>query len=282
MEIIVKNANYKGLGFGNTRWVENLIENNGIVIPAHQTAWRSYYSDLTSIGLDRKFTGIYVPLFRSAAKNKLNILRPFDQDGTYRLTFVNDHVDAHAANGFVPLPGATLAASRYIRTEFNLTDLSQLTNFHFHVYNAAADSAARYLGGTFGNTNGTSIFIGLARNSGGLTKGGITTHNSLPPQLQSAAGYDVARASVLSIIKNGSSQKLLDDGVVLDSKTMTPALTLGATPQPLYFGSANQSETTVSTAPLAVCAFGTSPITDAETLFFAQKSKALVAALLAA
>jgi hypothetical protein len=278
MEFIFENADFSANNVGNTRWSENWMIARGITDPTKKAAVRAFYNGMANGNLIDKFEFLYIMNSTSADLDRLNVLNPYDEEGTYRLTFQADIPAAHTVNGYI----ANEAASRFAFSEYKINNATQLNNFHMHVFNKTADSSGRYLGGTWINSGGSAVFVALTRNSTGFTRGGVTTHNSVPELPSSPSGYDLTKTGLLSFTKAGTTQKLFDNGTLIGGPvTMSPAYTV-TSPQQIYVGTAGLYTTAwISTAAITLAAGGspTIPMTDGDVATFATLVNTLLAAL---
>lgn len=280
MELEVPNANYSGAGLGNVRPVENYIINAQITNEAKKAALRAFYAALVTNNLINKFDVIALLNTGSAEKDRLNFLKPYDQAGNKRTVFSGDSPAAHTNLGYTP----NQAAGRYATSESTISSAAQLANCHFHVFNKTADTIGHYLMGVFKNGGGTSLFIGLSRNASSKVTGGVTTHNSTPPVVQSADATYTGSTGLLSLSKNGVTQKLFHNGGVIGSGTLTESYTV-ATSEQIKIGTAGDFATFpswVSTAQIPIVAWGFAPWSDAEEATFASIVNTFEAAMAAA
>lgn len=277
MEFIFENADFSANNIGNTRWSENWMIARGITDSVKKAAVRAFYNGMAANNLVDKFEFLYILNSGDANIDRLNVLNPYDQIGTYRLTFQNDTPAAHTSNGYTP----NGTANRFAVSEYKINNAAQLNNFHMHVFNKTSEGAG-YLAGTWLNGGGTSVYVALMRDDNGFTRGGVTTHNSTPLLVSSASGYDQTKTGLLSFTKAGTTQKLFDNGTLIGGPTvMTPAYTV-ASPQPLYVGTAGLLATSwISSATISLAAGGApaNPMTDTEVATFSTLVNTLLAAL---
>lgn len=273
MEFIFEGADFSQNNIGNTRWSENWMIARGITDSAKKTAVRAFYNTVNPF-ID-KFAFLYIMNSGNADLDKLNILNPYDQAGTYRAVFNNDNSASHTTNGYMPNAGG----NRYATSEFLITSAAQMNNFHLHIFNKTADGANRFLGGMWINASGSNVFVNLARNHTSQTKGGVSVNGSYP--LIAPNGTDLNGTGLLSVVRQGGTQKLFEDGTLLVSATASPAITI-ASPQPIYIGTAGLYTTDwISSATISFAAGGTpsTPLTDAQMTIFSSAVNTLLAAL---
>lgn len=260
MKAIIKGADFSGLGLGNKRWSENYILNGNITNPTHKTAIRALYTTLNTAGIDKKLQVLRLFFTGTALGDKLNMLNPVDSAAAYVGLLVNDAEAAHTTTGYQP----DATTSRRIQSEYLISSVGQLTNFHAHVFNNTPETSVsgfKTMLGVTSTSGGNTLEVMLSRNNNLKTQGSIGV--STTRVCETTTAYDNQKTGLLSIAKNGTTQKLYDAGVPIITATASPAIVV-ATPVPIQEGvSGTQSSWTTSAKLLAV-AYGSSAWTDAD------------------
>jgi hypothetical protein len=274
--IEVPGVDYSNSGLPNLWWVENYI-NGKSFSTGQKAALRAFYSSFAANSLDKKFSVLYFLVTTDAGVDRINLLKPIDQLDDYSATFVNDTGSAHTEQGF--RPDAT--AGRYIASDFYVESASQINNFHLHVYNRNAQNSGSFLTGAWGSGGGDNLFISISRNSASRTAGGVSINGVTSTPLMAEVGYDVTKIGIISITRNGSTQKMFDGGVQIASASISPAITV-VSPIRMYVGTAGlySSSWITASTDIALCAWGApdTAIGDSETIAFHAMVSQLITA----
>jgi hypothetical protein len=253
MEIVVKGANFAGLGLGSTRWIENYITAAAITNATQLAALRKLYTTMNAAGVDSKLEVFRLFFTGSATKDSLNLLNK----DIYSVAWQADDPTVHTTSGYL----GSVSPYRYGISTYMAKDLS---NFHLHQWHNTAETngSAYGLGRLQISSGGNNFSAYVRRYPTGIA--GVISANSPGGTLLSAAS--ASGMGLASVARVGTKTTLYDAGLPVGNNTTTYAGAADGT-APILEGNAFPGTSTYSNAGKVLSfAYGAGVWTDADEL----------------